>query len=125
MKTTVLISLWLALGWACKAEQVLAEYDWRKLAESGRLSGGAAVSEEGKTGVKISNTNNSPMQTPLLTITNPPVTKNLYAIVGEVKYAEVKGDGYLEMRNGCVKKEKPRSISWAPSPQCEQFLLRS
>jgi hypothetical protein len=35
----------------------------------------------------------------LLEITNPPVTKVLYAVTGEIKSSQVQGDGYLEMWN--------------------------
>jgi len=99
MKTTVALSLWLALGGICRAEQVLAEYDWQKLADGGHLRAGIPVIMEGRAAVKISNTNDTPLQAQLLAITNPPVTKTLYAIVGEVRYEGVQGDGYLEMWN--------------------------
>ena len=99
MKTTVALSLWLALGGICRAEQVLAEYDWQKLADGGHLRAGIPVMMEGRAAVKISNTNDTPLQAQLLAITNPPITKTLYAIVGEVRYEGVQGDGYLEMWN--------------------------
>jgi hypothetical protein len=39
-------------------------------------------------------------------ITNPPISKMLYAIAGEIKYEGVKGDGFLEMWN-CYPPDKP------------------
>ena len=51
MKTTVALVLWLALGWICRAEQVLAEYDWQKLAAGGHLRGGNPIMLEGKAAV--------------------------------------------------------------------------
>ena len=99
MKTTIVLGLWFVLGWTCQAEQVLAEYDWQKLADSQRLAGGVPVRIDGQTAVKIINTNDSPLRTHLLTITNPAITKTVYVIVGEIRYEGVRGDGYLEMWN--------------------------
>jgi hypothetical protein len=99
MKAFVLI--WLALGMirACAAPQVLMEYEWQKLLQSHETSGGLLVSVDNRAALKVVNTNDTPLKTRLVTIVHPPITKNLYAIVGEVRCEAVRGTGYLEMWN--------------------------
>ena len=99
MKTLVAFAVWVALSWTCHAEKTLAEYDWQKLAGTGDLAAGVPVSIDGRAGIKLVNTNDSPLQAHILTLANPAITKTAYAIVGEVKYEGVKGNGYLEMWN--------------------------
>lgn len=99
MKTTLIFGVCFGIASTCGAEQVLAEYDWLKLAQAGQLLGGTAVTVEGKAALKIVNTNDTSLQTQLMKIVKPPIAKKLYAIVGEVKYERVHGDGYLEMWN--------------------------
>ena len=53
----------------------------------------------GRSALKVSNTNDAPLSVQLLRISAPPITKRLYALVGEVKYEGVQGDGYLELWN--------------------------
>jgi tRNA A-37 threonylcarbamoyl transferase component Bud32 len=80
-------------------QQVLAEFDWPKLAAEDRLLGGVPVTVDGRTALKIENTNAAPLQLSLFTIENPPITAMMYAVTGEIKYENVQGDGYLEMWN--------------------------
>src|SRR5437016_8068731 len=99
MKAILVLGSCLSLVANGSAQQVLAEYDWRQLALTGRLLGGMAAEVDGKSALKVANTNDTPLQVQLLTIHKPPISKRLYAIKGEVKYETVKGDGYLEMWN--------------------------
>ncbi len=99
MKTLLLLGSWMGFVSLCAGQQTLAEYDWRKLAESGQRLSGVVVTADGKSALKITNTNSTPLQVRLLTVSNPPVTKILYAVQGEVKYEGVQGDGFLEMWN--------------------------
>jgi hypothetical protein len=99
MKTLARIGACLSLLTACSAQPTLADYDWQKLAEAGQSLGGTLTNIGGKAALKISNTNQTALRVELLKITNPPVTKTLYAILGEMKYEGVQGDGYLEMWN--------------------------
>jgi hypothetical protein len=99
MKATIVIGLACALVHAGAAQQVLIEFDWQQLTQSHEISGGLPVSVEGQSALKVVNTNNTPLQARLLTIRNPPTTKNVYAIVGEVRCEGVRGTGYLEMWN--------------------------
>jgi hypothetical protein len=99
MKTTYLLGIALALVSTSYGQQTLHEYDWQKLSGSGELLGGTPATVDGKSAVKIASTNDAGLRVQLLRITNPPVTKMLYAVMGEVKYENVKGDGFLEMWN--------------------------
>ncbi len=87
----------------CAAQQVLGDYNWRQLANSGQLPvellNDVTGTIDGKSTVRITNTNDTALQVQLLKIQKPPIAKTLYAITGEVKYEGVQGDGYLEMWN--------------------------
>jgi hypothetical protein len=99
MKASLAVGFCFAALAACMAEQHLADYDWSKLAKAGQLLGGTPVSLDGKDALKVVNTNDTPLQIQLVKLVKPPITKKLYAIVGEVKYEGVRGNGYLEMWN--------------------------
>lgn len=106
MKTKYLVSLLLGMVSTGYGQQSLREYDWQKLSASGELPGGSPVTIDGKSAVKIVSTNDTGLRVQLLQITNPPISKMLYAIAGEIKYEGVKGDGFLEMWN-CYPPAKP------------------
>jgi len=72
-------------------------FDWQKLADEGGLLGGEAMSLEGRTVLKIENTNSTPLQLSLFKIVKPSITSMTYAVTGELKCENVSGDGYLEM----------------------------
>jgi len=99
MKAILILGSYLSLVATCSAQKVLAEYDWQKLVQNGQLRGAEAASVDGKSALKIVNTNETPLQLQLLKIPKPRISKKLYAITGEVKYNGVRGDGYLEMWN--------------------------
>jgi hypothetical protein len=77
------------------SQQTLAEYDWQKLAS--QIPGASVVQLDGRQALKIENTNDAPLQVSLLSIDHPPITQKIYSIRGEIRYDDVKGDGYLEM----------------------------
>ena len=81
------------------AEQVLEEYDWQGLAAKGQLLGGSPVTVDGRSGLKIENKTDAPLQLSLLKIEKPPVTSMNYALTGEIRYEDVHGAGYLVMWN--------------------------
>src|ERR1043165_2835659 len=99
MKTPLIPAFCFVFVSTCSAQELLAEYDWQQLAQSGQLLGGAPASIDGRSALKIINTNATPLQLQLLKIDKPPISKKLYAIRGEVKYEGVQGEGYLEMWN--------------------------
>ena len=106
MNTKYLIGLILGIFSTCYGQQTLREFDWQKLSASGGLLGGTPVTIDGKSALKIVSTNEAGLRVQLLRITNPPISKMLYAIIGEIKYEGVKGDGFLEMWN-CYPPDKP------------------
>ncbi len=99
MKSLILLSVWFGSIVLCQADEVLAEYDWQKLSKSGGLFGGAPVNADGKSALLIRNTNSTPLRVQLLEIKSPKISKNVYAVIGEIRYESVRGDGYLEMWN--------------------------
>jgi len=106
MKTKYLFSLLLGMVATGYGQQTLREFDWQKLSASGGLPGGSPVTIDGKSAMKIVSTNDTGLRVQLMQITNPPISKMLYAITGEIKYEGVKGDGFLEMWN-CYPPDKP------------------
>ena len=99
MKILWVPSLLLALTAAGQAQETLAQYDWQKPSVANPLTAGTVVQTDGRTALKVSNTNTSQRVTQLLKISAPPVTKRTYALVGEVRYEGVQGDGFLELWN--------------------------
>ena len=49
--------------------------------------------------LRVSASKTEPLRLRLLTVPNPPVTADFYAVAGQVKYEDVEGSGYLEMWN--------------------------
>jgi RNA polymerase sigma factor (sigma-70 family) len=76
--------------------KTLMKFDWQKLKDTGQLSGGEIVQMDGNTVLKLVDTNGLVISMRLLTISNPPITKMDYAVVGEMKY-DVKTEGHLAM----------------------------
>jgi hypothetical protein len=80
-------------------EQIVARLDWQKLADQGRLLGGVPIQVEGRTALRIENTNDGPLQLSLVKIEHPSITSITYALIGEIKYENIQGNGYLDMWN--------------------------
>lgn len=80
------------------AQQTVAEFKC-DLTQPGLRQAAAPISIDGRTAVKIENTNNYRLQLTLATITNPKISTQYYAVQGEVRYDAVQGDGFLEMWN--------------------------
>jgi len=99
MKNTLIIGLYLGCVVACAGQQTLAEYHWGKLAEAGQSPAGKPEAVDGRLALRLSNTNDTPLQIQLLQISQPPISKKVYAMTGELKYERVRGDGCLEMWN--------------------------
>ncbi len=99
MKTHLALAGMLTLAIAASAQETVANLDWKVMQQSGTgaFSGGV-VTTDGKSILQIAATD-AGLETRLLTITNPPISKKLYAITGQIKYENVSGDGFLEMWN--------------------------
>lgn len=90
----------IAIGLLAQAglgEELLGTYKWSEIKTLPR--GATVVQVDGREALKIENTNDAPLQVNLLTIFNPKITAQIYELVGDVRYENVKGDGYLEMWN--------------------------
>jgi hypothetical protein len=99
MKTTVLLIMLVSCAARVVAQQTLGEFTLDQFSPGVRRMAGEPIQIDGKPGLKIVNTNTTALYVRLLTITNPAVTKTLYTVLGEVRYENVRGDGYLEMWN--------------------------
>jgi hypothetical protein len=99
MKTQSLMVLSLFSVLTCAAEHTVTEYEWKKLADVGQLLSGNVAVVDGRTVLKIENTNSTAFLAPLLKIQKPGISNTFYAIRGEIKYENVLGNGYLEMWN--------------------------
>lgn len=100
MKTWILASLMLASIVGNGAEPtVVAKYDWQQLSKSGELLAGVVQSDAGRTILRVQNTNQTGLQIAILKIKSPKVSKTVYALRGEIKYQDVRGEGYLETWN--------------------------
>ncbi len=82
-----------------RAEQRLASFDWGELARAGTNLPGQTLVADGRNALLVRNTNDAPLQVRLLTISKPGITNTYYALRGEIRYADVRGDGFLEMWN--------------------------
>jgi hypothetical protein len=90
-------TLSLALTATCPAQQTKVEFDWATLAKAGQLTAGMALQDGGRSALRVANTNDTRLLVPLLKIPAPPVSKHAYALVGEVRYEGIHGDGFLEL----------------------------
>lgn len=106
MRMLWVTTLLLALTATCPAQQTKAEFDWVTLAKAGQLPAGTALQNDGRSALRVANTNDSRLLVTLLQIPAPPVSQRLYALVGEVRYEGVRGDGFLELWN-CFPPPKP------------------
>lgn len=95
MKTLVHASLSFCLMATATAQTQLLGFDWK----NSTVPGGTVITQDGTSVLKIENTSGLPLTVRLMTVSNPPVTAQFYSIVGDIKYANVQGDGYLEMWN--------------------------
>ena len=100
MRTLIaLISVGLCAAPAL-AGQTLRLVSWREVKDKGNLPAGKVVELDdgsGRYALKVKRTEQGPATLNLLTIENPGVTANVYALSGQVRYKGVAGKGYLEM----------------------------
>ena len=106
MKTRLILGLYFGCVAACAARQPAAQYDWKKLSAAGQVPWGVVAEVDGRSVLKVANTNDTALQAQLLKIPEPPVTNLLYAVTGEIRYEGVRGDGYLELWS-CFPPLKP------------------
>ena len=97
MKRLFCVAACLGFGVTAFCQQSLREFNWKDL--TSLPANTTLVSADGRSALKIDNTNEAPLQVALLTIDKPGITAVMYNVRGEVRYEGVKGDGYLEMWN--------------------------
>ena len=95
MKKLLQMSLlwWLVPFAAGGAQNLVHDYDWQQLAQRRELIGGEVVPMDGTWVLKIENAKDTPFTFQLLTITNPPISKEVFALFGRMKYEKVAGEG--------------------------------
>ena len=95
MKMLLPMSLlwWLVPFAAGGAQNLVQDYDWQQLAQRRELLSGEVVLMDGTRVLKVENTKDTALTFPLLTITNPPISKEVFALFGRMKYENIAGDG--------------------------------
>jgi len=87
---------------AAGGEQTLREVGWGELQKAGRLGAGQIVQgdgPDGTTALKIEHASDDAASITVLTIEDPGITTSRYAIVGQVRCADVMKPGHLELLN--------------------------
>ena len=97
MKTILLLLAAIIFTAAARAdEQVIATFSWKELADAGKLTAGTLTGAPDNA-LKLDNRGPGAMSATVLTIAQPKITTDFYAVTGEVRYDNVEGDGFLEM----------------------------
>src|SRR5262245_45287092 len=97
----ILVLLLSAIIFAVAAradEQLISTFSWKELVDSGKLSAGKLTGAPDNA-LEVENHGVGAMSATVLTILQPKITTDFYAVTGEVRYDNVEGDGYLEMWN--------------------------
>jgi hypothetical protein len=96
MKTILLITTIIFTATARADEQVISTFSWKELADAGKLAAGTFTGAPDNA-LKVENRASDAMNATVLTIVQPKITTDFYALTGEVRYDNVEGDGFLEM----------------------------
>jgi hypothetical protein len=91
-----LLSAMILTAAARADEQVISTFSWKELADAGKLTAGTLTGAPDNA-LKIENRGPGAMSATVLTIEQPKITTDFYAVTGEVRYVNVEGDGFLEM----------------------------
>ncbi|KKK69563.1 hypothetical protein LCGC14_2932760, partial [marine sediment metagenome] len=82
-----------------RAGQLPRDISWSSLRRQGKPVSGQILPADAKTAferLKITNAGPAAKTATVLTLTDPGITKGLYAVRGQVRYEDVAGAGYLE-----------------------------
>jgi hypothetical protein len=97
MKTTLLLLTAIIFTAAARAdEQVISTFSWKELADAGKLTAGT-ITGAPDNALKVENPGPRAMSATVLTIVQPKITTDFYAVTGDMRYDNVEGDGFLEM----------------------------
>ena len=93
MKTILLLLTAIIFTAAARAdEQVISTFSWKELADAGKLTAGTLTGAPDNA-LKVENRGRGTMSATVLTIVQPEITTDFYAVTGEVRYDNVEGDG--------------------------------
>ncbi|MBL9126384.1 MAG: hypothetical protein JNL97_01995 [Verrucomicrobiales bacterium] len=88
----------LGLGGALVEARRIADIPWPTNTDEGSAPpSGIRRAVDGRDAWSVTHTNATPVTFPILTLEGPAITQLRYAVTGEVSYAQVEGDAYLEM----------------------------
>src|SRR6266481_2517243 len=96
MKTILLLTTAIIFTAARADEQVISTFSWKELADAGKLTAGTLTGAPDNA-LKVENRGPGAMSATVLTIMQRKITTDFYAVIGEVRYDNVEGDGFLEM----------------------------
>jgi hypothetical protein len=97
MKTILLLLTAIIFTATARADdQVISTFSWKELADAGKLTAGTLTGAPDNA-LKVGNPGPGAMSVTVLTIVQPKITTDFYAVSGEVRYDNVEGDGFLEM----------------------------
>ncbi len=99
MKRLICLTLFAFPALGLAAELVIKTFDPKALAAGAAQPLEWRVEPDGAKALKISNPHDTPVLASIFTLENPGVTSMVYAVKGQVKYQDVRGDGYLELWN--------------------------
>jgi hypothetical protein len=96
MKTILLLTTIIFIAAARADEQVISTFSWKELADAGKLTAGTLTGAPDDA-LKVENRGPDAMSATVLSIVQPKITTDFYAVTGQVRYDKVEGDGFLEM----------------------------
>jgi hypothetical protein len=97
MKTILFLLTAIIFTAAARAdEQVISTFSWKELADAGKLTAGT-ITGAPDNALKVENPGPRAMSATVLTIVQPKITTDFYAVTGDMRYDNVEGDGFLEM----------------------------
>jgi hypothetical protein len=97
MKTILLLLTAIIFTATARADdQVISTFSWKELADAGKLTAGTLTGAPDNA-LKVGNPGPGATSVTVLTIVQPKITTDFYAVSGEVRYDNVEGDGFLEM----------------------------
>src|SRR5260370_7413935 len=96
MKTILLLTAIIFAATARADEQVISTFSWKELADGGRLTAGTLTGAPDNA-LKVENRGSGAMSATVLTIVQPKITTDFYAVTGEVRSDNLEADAFLEI----------------------------
>ena len=117
MKNLLLVVSFLIVFPVWGSEKPVGEVSWEQVQKEGRLLSGEVVTDEpiGTACLKVVSSSTGQVTIPLAVLDAPEITRSDYALVGQVRYEDVTGEGFLETWNYFGETEKYFSRTLAPT----------